>query len=220
MRRASATAIRGLHNDLAEEDDSAVVSDVDGPHDELEAERIDTVPTPDGEPPSAPVASARRRPPHRIALLLGAAMVTALGAVGGWLGVQSNHYHQIDSGRAAFLQAARQGAVNLTTIDWQHADADVQRILDTATGSFYDDFSKRSGPFIDVVKQSQSTSTGTVLSSGVQSASADTAQVLVAVKVNITNAVAPQQPPRSWRMQLTVKKMGDAVKVSDVEFVP
>ncbi|WP_123026551.1 mammalian cell entry protein [Mycolicibacterium stellerae] len=147
-------------------------------------------------------------------------MVTALGAVGGWLGVQSNHYHQIDSGRAAFLQAARQGAVNLTTIDWQHADADVQRILDTATGSFYDDFSKRSGPFIDVVKQSQSTSTGTVLSSGVQSASADTAQVLVAVKVNITNAVAPQQPPRSWRMQLTVKKMGDAVKVSDVEFVP
>ena len=50
-----------------------------------------------------------------------------------------------------FVQVARQGALNLTTIDCQSADADVQRILDSATGTFYDDFSKRSQPFIDVV---------------------------------------------------------------------
>jgi len=50
----------------------------------------------------------------------------------------------------------------LTTIDYNEADADVQRILNSTTGSFYDDFSKRSQPFVDVVKQARSKSEGTV----------------------------------------------------------
>jgi Mce-associated membrane protein len=47
-------------------------------------------------------------------------------------------------------------------------------------------------------------------------------QVLVAVTVVTSNRGAEnQQPPRSWRMRLTVKKTGeDEAKVSKVEFVP
>src|SRR5882757_1932661 len=33
---------------------------------------------------------------------------------------------------------------DLTTIDWQEADSDIQRILDGATGRFHDDFAQRS----------------------------------------------------------------------------
>ena len=114
---------------------------------------------------------------------------------------------------------ARQGALNLTTIDWQHAEADVHRILDGATGEFYDDFSRRSGPFIGLVKQVKSTTVGTVVEAGLESETADSAQVLVAVDVKTSYAGAPDQDPRAWRMRIFVQRVGDEDKVSNVEFV-
>jgi Mce-associated membrane protein len=110
--------------------------------------------------------------------------------------------------------------VNLTTIDWQHADADVQRIVDSATGAFYDDFSNRSKPFINVVQQLNSKSTGTVTAAGLESASRDEARVLVAVSVKTSTGAAPQEELRAWRLRLTVTRVGNEVKVSKVEFVP
>ena len=44
--------------------------------------------------------------------------------------------------------------------------------------------------------------------------------MLVAVTVNTSNAGAPEQQPRAWRMRITVQKVGDEAKVSNVEFVP
>jgi Mce-associated membrane protein len=43
---------------------------------------------------------------------------------------------------------------------------------------------------------------------------------LVAVTVKTSNAGAPDQQPRSWRMRISVQKVGDEAKVSNVEFVP
>jgi Mce-associated membrane protein len=163
--------------------------------------------------PKAPVSAARR------AIVFGAAAVIALAALVGWLGFRAYQAHQSLSERSQFLQAARQGATNLTTIDWQQADRDVQRILDGATGQFYDDFAKRSQPFIDVVKKSQSTTAGTVTEAGLESQSADSAQVLVAVTVTTSNAGAPQSDPHGWRLRVAVQHVGDQTKVSNVEFV-
>jgi Mce-associated membrane protein len=165
-------------------------------------------------------AARARRSPTRLAAALGLIMCVALAGLVGWLGVQAYQSHQRDQQRALFVQIARQGAVNLTTIDYTHADADVQRILDSATGTFYDDFAKRSQPFIDVVKQAKSTSQGTVTESGLESTERDTAQVLVAVTVDTSNAGAQEQQPRAWRMRISVQRLGDEAKVSNVEFVP
>jgi Mce-associated membrane protein len=99
-------------------------------------------------------------------------------------------------------------------------DADVQRILDSSTGPFHDDFQNRSQSFIDVVKQAQSTTEGSITEAGVESMQYDTAQVLVAVSVKTSNAVAAQQEPRAWRMRLAVQKVGDSAKVSNAQFVP
>ena len=111
-------------------------------------------------------------------------------------------------------------ALNLTTIDHHQVDGDVQRILDSATGTFYDDFQKRAQPFIDVVKQAQSKSVGTISEAGLESESDDEAQVLVAVTVKTSNAGAPEQEPRAWRMRLSVQKVGEEAKISNVDFVP
>jgi Mce-associated membrane protein len=149
-----------------------------------------------------------------------ALVVLGLAGLVGWLGWQAYQSHHIAAQRALFVQVARQGAVNLTTIDFAHAENDVQRILDSATGLFYDDFSKRSQPFVEVVKQAQSKSQGTVTEAGLESETSTDAQVLVAVSVKTSSAGAAEQAPRAWRMRISVHKVGDQPKVSNVEFVP
>jgi Mce-associated membrane protein len=159
-------------------------------------------------------------PPQRLAIAIGLTALLLLGTLVGWLGFRVYQRHTEGEQQALFVQVARQGAVNLTTINWKEADSDVRRILDSATGPFHDDFAQRSEPFVDVLKQSQSTTVGTVTASGLESASENEAQVMVSVSVKTSSAAAPQQDPRSWRMRITVQKVGGDVKVSKVEFVP
>lgn len=170
------------------------------------------------EPPAK--SSKSSRSPVRMAAILGLVAMLGLAALVGWLGTRMYQSHQVGAQRNLFLQVGRQGAINLTTIDWQHADDDVRRITDSATGTFYDDFSKRSQPFIDVVKQAQSKSVGTVTEAGVESETDNGAQILVAVSVKTSNAGAAEQQPRAWRMRISVQKVGNEAKVSNVEFVP
>lgn len=158
---------------------------------------------------------------HRRQLLIaGVLTIVVLAALTGWLGYRSYLIHQAEQRHALFLQTARQGALNLTTISHTQVDADVQRILDSATGTFYDDFQQRSKPFTDVVRQAQSTSVGDITAAGVESETLGNAQVLVAVTVKTSTSAGPDQQPRSWRMRITVQRVDDSAKVANVEFVP
>jgi Mce-associated membrane protein len=166
-------------------------------------------------------APAKRSISHvRQAAMVGAAIIVALAAIVGWLGFRSYQSHQAEAQRQLFLQIGRQCALNLTTIDWQHAEGDVQRVLDSATGQFYDQFSKRKQPFIDVLKKAQSKSVGTITEAGLESESGDKAQVLVAVSIKTSNLGVDDQAPRQWRMRITVEKSGSETKISNVAFVP
>ncbi len=151
---------------------------------------------------------------------IGLGIVLALTALCGWLGFQANQARQDAHLRALLVQVAKQGAVNLTTINYQHAEADVQRILDSATGQFRDDFQSRSAPFIDVVKQAKSRSVGTVTEAGLESLDGRQGQVLVSVTVNTTSNGSPEEQPRYWRMRITVAQQDGSAKVSNVDFVP
>lgn len=156
----------------------------------------------------------------RTGLIVGLTIVLALSGLVGWLGYRFAQANRAADERALFVQAGRQAALNLTTIDYSHVDADVQRILDSSIAPFRDDFQKRSQPFIDVVRQAQSTTQGSITEAGLESMQGDRAQVLVAVSVKTSNAGAAQQEPRAWRMRVDVQKVGDGAKVSNVQFVP
>jgi Mce-associated membrane protein len=158
--------------------------------------------------------------PQRWAMLFSLTVIVALSVLVGWLGFRVHQAQKAEAQRSQFLEVARQGALNLTTIDWQHSDADVRRILDGATGEFHDDFAKRSQPFIEVVKQAKASTVGTITEAGLESETADTAQALVAVSVQTSNAGEADQEPRAWRMRISVQRVGDQVKVSNVGFVP
>jgi Mce-associated membrane protein len=156
---------------------------------------------------------------NRSGLVAAVLMTAVLAGLGGWLGFRYDQSHAEQQDRALFLQVGRQAAVNLTTIDNTRVDADVQRILDSSTGTFHDDFQNRAQPFIAVVKQVKSTTEGTVTEAGLETAQNDGAQVLVAVSVKTSNAGAEQEL-RAWRMRISVQKSGSSAKVSNVEFVP
>jgi Mce-associated membrane protein len=171
-----------------------------------------------------PFARRRRRGDRKLspvasALVTGAVAVVALAGLGGWLGYRAYQSHEGQAKRDLFVQTARQGAVNLTTINYTQVDSDVQRILDSATGAFRDDFEQRSKPFIEVVKAAQSKSEGTVTDAGLETQQGDSAQVLVAVAVKSQTA-GGEEAPREWRMRIEVRSVGSDAKVSNVVFVP
>jgi Mce-associated membrane protein len=155
----------------------------------------------------------------RLATILGLVAVVALAALCGWLGFRTFESRKAADERNLFLQVGRQAALNLTTIDFEHADEDVQRVLDSSTGTFYNDFQARAQPFKEVVKQAKSKSVGTIAEAGVESITQDGAEVLVAVTVKTSNAGAAEQEPRAWRMRITVQKIDDGAKVANVRFV-
>ena len=155
----------------------------------------------------------------RQALVSGTIVALVLTALVGWLGFAAYQSHRAQQQRELFIQTGRQGALNLTTIDWQHADSDVQRIVDSATGTFRDEFSERRQPFIEVVKKTQSKSVGTITEAGLESESGNEAQLMVAVSVKTASLGAAEQPSRAWRIRISVMKVGNEVKISNVRFV-
>ena len=158
--------------------------------------------------------------PLKLGRIVGISVVVALVILCGWLGYQANRARDDAHFRALVIQVAKQGAVNLTTIDFEHAESDVQRILDSATGEFHDDFQNRSAPFIEVVEQAKSKSVGTVTEAGLESLDRGQGRVLVAVTVKTVSNGKTEEQPRYWRMRMTVIREGDGAKVSKVDLVP
>ena len=156
---------------------------------------------------------------ERVALIAGLIAGVLLAGLVGWLGFRTYEAQDREAQRERFVHAAADVAVNLSTVDYQHADADAQRILDSATGKFADSFSRRKQSYIDHAKRTRSKSLGAVTDAGLESLNGDLGRVLVAVTVKSADPGQIQQEPQFLRMRITVQKMGDAAKVSDVVFV-
>jgi Mce-associated membrane protein len=165
----------------------------------------------------------RVQPPalvDRIALIAGLVAGVVLAGLVGWLGFRAYEAHNLDAQRNLFVQAASQGAANVLSVDYQHAEADAQRILDSATGKFHDSFARRKQSYIDNAKRTRSQLVGTVTDAGLESRKGDQGVVLVAVTVKSSDPTQTHQEPHFWRVRVTVQKTGNTAKVSDVVFVP
>lgn len=127
-------------------------------------------------------------------MTVGVVTILALSGLTGWLSYQTNQAHKAQQQRNRVVEVAREFAVNLTTIDYTRVEADIQRIMDSSIGHFHEDFQRRSQPFVDIVKKTQSKSRGTVTAAGLESQDGDHAQTLIAVSVMTSTSAAPQQP--------------------------
>ena len=228
--RALAIKLRREAQAHAEEEAEAATADGDEAEDSadetLEApEATETVETAKASAPTEtaePDPNRRRlRIPNWAEGLTIAAVVAicALLGVSGWL---AWHHHNVVQERqraAAYIAAARQGVVNLTSLDFNKAKEDVQRVLDSATGAFKDDFQKRAEDFESVVKDSKAVTEGSVAAAAVESMNNDSAVVLVLANERVTNIAGAKDQPRTFRFRVSVVHDGDQLKLSKVEFV-
>lgn len=164
-----------------------------------------------------PVVRFARGWGYRVAAVTLIAALTVATVV---LAVQHRSANRLGSDRTAFLVAARQVALNLTTVSADSADVDIARILDSATGVFRDDFAMRSAAFSSVVKQARVSTVGTVTEAGVESIDGDHAKVLIAATSKVTNTAGAQDEPRIWRLRLAMQRTEGRILVSNVDFVP
>ena len=148
-----------------------------------------------------------------------AAALLAITGLGAWFEVRTRQDQQAEQQRNLFLASRREAALDLTTIDYTRVQADIQRVLDTSTGAFYDDFHTRSAALAEFVNKSQSKTRGTVTESGIDSTrrrlGADTGRDVSQCLQYRCSRTGATQLADAYRCP----KGGDTVKVSNVGFV-
>jgi Mce-associated membrane protein len=229
--RARARAIKLRREAQAKADEEAEAATADA--DEADESDDETAEAPKAteavEKPEAPEPTdaaepepARRLRTPNLAVALGIAAVVAICALLGVSGWMAWHHHNVVQERqraAAYIATARQGVINLTSLDFNKAKEGVQRVLDSATGEFKDDFQRRAEDFESVVKDSKAVTEGSVAATAVESMNNDSAVVLVLANERITNIAGAKDQPRTFRFRVSVVHDGDQLKLSKVEFV-
>lgn len=148
------------------------------------------------------------------------ASAAALLAATGYMVWQDRRLSEQRHREAEFAAAARQGVVNLMSLDFNRAKDDVQRIIDSSTGAFKSDFQATAGDLATSARNAKAVSNTTVNATAVESMNPDSAVVLVAATSTLTNAGGAKDEKRSWRLSVTVSRDGAQLKIAKVDFVP
>lgn len=180
------------------------------------------------ESPDAVTPRKRRRlrlKPTKFGVAIMAIVVAVLGAVAllaasGYMIVEHRNADKVRQQNAEYSAAARQSVVTLMSLDFNNAEADVQRIIDNSTGQFKSDFESQAADFVKVAQDSKVVTEVTVNSTAVESMSDDKAEVLVAAASRVTNTAGANQEPRTWRLSVSLERENGQIKMAKVEFVP
>lgn len=158
---------------------------------------------------------------HRSArwLIAPAALLLALLVAAGVLGMRALRYQDEESRRQQVLAAARQLAVDFTTLDYRHGQSDFQAVLAGSTGDFHQEFSNGLSELSDLVAKNRSVSRGEVLEAGLVSSDADSARVLLVVDSTVSNKSVPKGQLRHYRIQLDLRHQGGKWLASSLQFV-
>ncbi len=148
------------------------------------------------------------------ALVVIALLVTAVV-----LGLRVRAADQRADLRADAVQAARQEALNLTSVDATDLDGDLERVLEGASGTFREEFEAQSTTLRSVLQENQVAAEGTVLDAGLARFSEDAATALVVIDSVVRNRSVPDGQTRTYRMQLELERVGDRWLTSSLQFV-
>jgi serine/threonine-protein kinase len=122
-----------------------------------------------------------------------------------------------------YVDTAKSFAVDLVTVNADTVDADVQRVLDGATGEFRDGLQRGAAKMktdtVDEGKQTEAVVTGAGVESFTPDGAAHEALVLVSLTTKTTyNTHQPRQDSLQ-RLAVTVVDDGGTYRVSNVEFI-
>jgi Mce-associated membrane protein len=168
--------------------------------------------------PTVPSGSRRgmRSPGPRFSLGLAVVAALVLAAFfGRQVLVQRGHAQD----RADAVAAARQVAVNFSTLDYRTFDRDTARVTAETTGAFRTDFSAQAAQIKQVVVADKSVSTGQVGQVAVVSSTSTSARVLVVLDANVTNTSTTTPTARHYRVQLDLTKVHGRWLANQLQFV-
>jgi Mce-associated membrane protein len=178
----------------------------------------DTEPT--SEQGSPALAGHPALAPSRRRLLLVLAVVgLLLLPVVAVLGVQLARYDEREDRRQAAIAAAKQSALNLTSIDVENFDEDVRNVLEGATGPFRADFERRAEDLEQVLSENEVSSEGEVIDAGLVRFDPRNATALVVVDSTVRNTAAPEGRVNTYRMQLELEYRDGRWLTSMLQFV-
>jgi len=175
---------------------------------------------PDGpaqEVAEEPLTPRRRRTPGlRFGLGL---MVVAAVVLAALLGHRALAERAEIQNRHDALAAARQIAVNFSTLDYRTFDRDIARVTGAATGGFRTDFAGQAAQIKSVVVANKSVSTGQVAQVAIVTSTANTARVLLALDATVTNTASTTPTARHYRVQLDLTKVNGQWRANQLQFV-
>jgi Mce-associated membrane protein len=177
---------------------------------------LDKPATSPGPDPATPPPSGRRT--GFVALFVAAVLLLIAAAVLGVV-VQNHRSHRDDLERAreAALASARQTIINLDALSFSTIDADLKRVLGSATGKFADQFGKAQTDLKALVAQQKTQSSGQVVSSAVVKSDTDTALVLIAVDRTVKDTTNPAGAVAHDRWAVSLEKHGGRWLVADLQ---
>ena len=148
-----------------------------------------------------------------------ASFCVLLAAVGVFLGLQLRTYSDAQDARTDALRAARQSAVNLTSIDSAKLDEAVTRVLEGATGDFRKEFEENSGNLKDLLTKNEVSAQGEVIEAGLVRSDRSNASALVVVDSTVKNTASPEGRVNTYRMQIEVQRVDGRWLTSSLRFV-
>ncbi|MGW2558632.1 hypothetical protein ACWCXB_05160 [Streptomyces sp. NPDC001514] len=140
-------------------------------------------------------------------------------ALSGWLTHEVYEQRVEERRHQDILAAARQSALNFTSLDHRHYARDSANVLKGATGDFKKQFAAQTAELTKLVAANKSVSQGQVLEAGITRADERTARVLVVADSKVTNIAAPEGQARTYRLQLDLVLENGRWLTSGVEFV-
>lgn len=151
-----------------------------------------------------------------VALVVATVLTTALTL---WLSLRLYDQSEAEQRRQDILAAARQSALNFTSLDYRHYDRDSAHVLEGATGDFKKQFAAQTEQLTKLVAENKSVSEGQVLEAGIVRSREHSARVLVVADSKVANTAAPKGEARTYRLQLDLVYREGRWLTSDVEFV-
>ena len=113
-----------------------------------------------------------------VALAVATVLTTVLTI---WLVLGLYDQHDRAQRRQDILAAARQSALNFTSLDYRHYDRDSANVLQGATGDFKKQFAAQTEQLTKLVAANESVSEGQILDAGIVRSDEHSARVLVVV---------------------------------------
>ena len=176
---------------------------------------------PTGVPPqfAVPVASPRGTAAAVAVMVVLLVLLAGAGGFTAWQWSRPTPQAAASTQWQPYADFAKGFTERMMSISPQTSEADVDWILDNATGTFHDQFAKTRDTFVQTLKATGVTTTVSTKSVALKSIDhhGESAVVLIAATSQPKND-SGDQAPRNWRLIVTVEKVDGAFKASNVEF--